>query len=93
MLLTCRDGDETDNRGAGRALTARREWYRWRFALGTSLRGPGSGECPGDERQHEPCDDDRHPRVVQPVPAPVLLGPVSGVVLGRIAELAARFAG
>ncbi len=49
---------------------------------GTSVRGPRSGDCPGDEGQHERRDDDRHPRVVQPVPALVLLSPVGGVVVG-----------
>src|SRR3984885_11609206 len=38
-----------------------------------------SGDCPGDERQHESRDDDRHPRVVQPVPALLLLRPAGGV--------------
>ena len=46
------------------------------------MRGPRSGDCPGDERQHEPRDDDRHPRIVQPVPALVLLAPVGWVVFG-----------
>jgi hypothetical protein len=49
---------------------------------GYILRGPRSGDCPGDERQHEPGDDDRHPRIVQPVPALLLLAPVGWVVVG-----------
>jgi hypothetical protein len=46
------------------------------------VSNPRSGDCPGDERQHEPRDDDRHPRIVQPVPALVLLAPVGGVMVG-----------
>ena len=59
--------------------TARR--YRTVQIRAGRVSNPRSGDCPGDERQHEPRDDDRHPRIVQTVPALVLLAPVGGVMV------------